>query len=80
MRERFNKRGFQEGSLLRFCLTNAYFGSLFFAPCASQGIEQAILGTVILKLPIGSPCDGHQEQGKTGREQPALPTAGEEVT
>lgn len=65
MRERFNKRGFQEGSLLRFCLTNAYFGSLFFLPPVLPSlIEQGILGTVILKLPIGSPCDGHQEQGK----------------
>lgn len=29
---KFNKIGFQEGSLLRLCLTNAWFGSLF-PPC-----------------------------------------------
>lgn len=65
VQEKFNKISFKEGSLHRFCLTNACFG-VPFPPVLPRLTEQGILGTVILKLPIGSPCDGHQEQGNDG--------------
>lgn len=59
------QKGFSERFIAQVLSHKCLFWvPFFFAPCASQGIEQGILGTVILKLPIGSPCDGHQEQGK----------------
>lgn len=65
MREKFNKNQFS-GRFSAQVLSHKCPFWVPFPAVLPRLTEQGILGRVTLKLPIGSPCDGHQEQGEGG--------------